>query len=136
MKIVCLTSYNNQGYIRIYVGPTGKDLLQQLDFRNSSNGNCNLILPFRENGQARPARSSSDELEEPSRGKNKSNLANMLYFHSTLLKLFVKSLVQFTDSWRTIQHLVYSAKWRIQWLKLCIFHSPSSELLLSSYPVS
>ena len=36
-------------------GSTGKDLLQQLDFRNSSNGHCSLILPFRENGQAKPA---------------------------------------------------------------------------------
>ena len=36
-------------------GSIGQDLLQQLDFRNSSNGHCSLILPFRENEQAKPA---------------------------------------------------------------------------------
>ena len=53
-------------------GSTGKDLLQQLDFRNSSNGHCSLLLPFRENGQAKPAQGNSDGLEELSISQNKS----------------------------------------------------------------
>lgn len=37
-----------------YVGPAEK-LIPAIRFRKSSNGKCNLIQPFRENSQAKPA---------------------------------------------------------------------------------